>query len=440
MPVQPKTLLDYYNVPAAFEQQRQAMTEQANLAKMIEQKQGVKQFQQMLTPQPGKPSYIDQFGTINMAAVTQSPEWATFSQKHPELAQGIMSGAGMFGTAKAPSLTTEGVMTKESADALKVKFPEQAAQIEASVGKNVLMEVDPRGRLMKYEVKKAVDVPTTPLDRRWVELDTKSKTGKLTPSEQSEKKSIEAFQAKIKPSGALTLREDKERRELDQAQPIAEAIMRGDQPPTTAGRGVSTAVMTKVKKILADEGFKLRDVELDYLSTRKHLMSLNSPAQLRLRQATEFTKESLSLVRDLGEQWKGGNFPKLNKANLKLAMEGAYGQDAQSLATRLNAQITDLQAELSVVYKGGGTPTDMGMKQAEEMLKAEWSEKTLMDVLDLLDKNLNIRLTSMNATKAVTTAGVPGVEDVTAPKPTPAPAPKPAPATPADIQRAIDKY
>jgi len=176
---------------------------------------------------------------------------------------------------------------------------------------------------------------------------------------------------------------------------IGDAIMRGEQPPKI-GRELGK-MAGPLRAYLADKGFNQAEAMLDYSATKKHINTLNSVGQLRLAQATNFANHSLDLVVDLAEEWKGGNFAILNKANLAAARSGAYGEEAASLATRLSSQISDLQSELAVVYKGGNSPTDAGLEQASEQLRAEWSEQVLKDNVELIRKNLTIRQRSMKA-------------------------------------------
>ena len=184
---------------------------------------------------------------------------------------------------------------------------------------------------------------------------------------------------------------------------IGDAIIEGKQPPKI-GRELGK-MAGPLRAYLAENGFNQSEAMLDYNATKKHINTLNSVGQLRLAQATNFANHSLDLVVDLAEEWKGGNFAILNKANLAAARSGVYGEEAASLATRLSSQISDLQSELAVVYKGGNSPTDAGLEQASEQLKAEWGEKVLKDNVELIRKNLTIRQRSMKA------IGVAGASD-----------------------------
>jgi hypothetical protein len=142
---------------------------------------------------------------------------------------------------------------------------------------------------------------------------------------------------------------------------------------------------------------------MDYQAVQKHLTALNSNQQLRLTQSAKTAYDSLEIIDQLAAKWKGGNFPILNRANLILASQGANGPEAQSLANQLKGQISDLTFELGNVYMGGNTPTDQSLKLATKNLSADWSEKTLHDMINLSKRNLQIRLNSM---KQVGAAGL----------------------------------
>lgn len=195
-------------------------------------------------------------------------------------------------------------------------------------------------------------------------------------------------------------REKKEEKAGDaesQAKEIGDAIMRGEQPPIISGFGMAK-IAGPLKAYLAREGFNLRNAELDYRATEKRLLTLNGPQQLRLRQAVTFAADSLGIVEELAGKWKGGRFPILNRANLAAAKNGAYGQNAQSIATQLETQIADLTSELGTVYKGGNSSTDESLRLAAKNLSADWEYGQLMNNVKLIRRNLDIRSNSLKVT------------------------------------------
>lgn len=201
---------------------------------------------------------------------------------------------------------------------------------------------------------------------------------------------------------------------------IAEAIIRGEQPPTLTGLYRNAA---PVRAELARQGFPLAQATEDWTATQKYLGTLNGQQQTRLRQAINFTGSSLDIVEDLAKQWDAGNFPALNSAQLALARQGALGPQAQQIATKMTAQIADLTSELGTVYKGGNSSTDESLKLAAQNLQANWSKPTLLANTAQIRKNLAIRQNSMSLA-----GGAAGVTPGNAYVPGGTPAPGAAPA------------
>jgi hypothetical protein len=165
-----------------------------------------------------------------------------------------------------------------------------------------------------------------------------------------------------------------------------------------------------VRAELAKAGFDLTKATQDWQAMTRHIASLNSAGQLRLKEATGFALESLNLIDDPNPKNKSGDligkvkqevgrsrFKILNKASLSAAKEGMLGQEATNAATLLDQQIRELQSELAVVYKGGNSPTDIGLKSAMDILHSDWSEDTLRKAVELTRKNLGIRLNSIRS-------------------------------------------
>jgi hypothetical protein len=177
------------------------------------------------------------------------------------------------------------------------------------------------------------------------------------------------------------------------AEAIAEAIIRGEQPPDLKGL---YRMGPTVKASLAKKGYNLANAQLDWQATQKHITTLNGQQQTRLRQAIDNAGHSLDVIESLADEWKGGNFPILNRGRLAAAKSGALGPEAQRIATALEAQIADVTSELANVYMGGNSPTDHAMKLASTNLSADWSETQLRKLLDQQRMNLQIRSNSMS--------------------------------------------
>jgi hypothetical protein len=188
----------------------------------------------------------------------------------------------------------------------------------------------------------------------------------------------------------------------DDVDGIADAIISGDQPPTLQGL---YRLGAPVRAALARKGYNLANAQLDWAATQRHLSTLNGPQQTRLRQATDNAEHSLDVIDALAQQWKGGRFAILNKANLALAKSGAYGREAATIARQLEGQIADVTSELANVYMGGNSPTDHALALASKNLSAEWDERTLRDMIKMARTNLQIRANSIKNTGVIGVGG-----------------------------------
>src|ERR1051326_3461206 len=195
---------------------------------------------------------------------------------------------------------------------------------------------------------------------------------------------------------------------LSDAQLTATGIIGGNIPPDLT-KNVSFKDRTAVTAYLKSKGYDLTKAAQDWTATQRYLSTLNGAQQTRLPQAGDFSYESLDLVdqlnQDLSQKLSRSGVNALNKAQMALAKQGVYGQEAQSAAVKLDSQISDLISELATVYKGGNSSTDESLKLAAQQLSSQWSQKTLTDAVNLVRKNLAIRRNS------IATVGVGGVSN-----------------------------
>jgi len=212
---------------------------------------------------------------------------------------------------------------------------------------------------------------------------------------------------------------------LNTPQTIAQAIMEGKQAPILTGLYGQSA---NVRAALQKKGYDLASAQMDWQATQKLLTTMNSSQQTRLRQAVNFSYDSLDIIDQLNQAWKGGNFPLFNSAAITAASSGVDNKplakpiditipnpdgssttttikDKQGLATLLNAQINDLTSELGTVYKGGNTSTDESLSLAAGNLKSNWSEETLNSAVQLARTNLQLRKNSIETTQPWTPNG-----------------------------------
>lgn len=209
----------------------------------------------------------------------------------------------------------------------------------------------------------------------------------LTPEEQQQYTNLTDPNAAYKAAGHQD--------DLDRAHLIAQSIAEGKQSPKYTGL---YHLAPLVKAALASDfpGFNPAVAEQTYDATKRMLSTLNGPGQVRLKQAIDFTDQSIDKLGELADEWSGGQFPLLNKANLGLALQGAKGQDAQSLAARLEAQRKEVISELATVYKGGNSPTDEGLKLAETQFDSAWSKGTFEDAIKQAKMNIKYRKNSLD--------------------------------------------
>lgn len=176
----------------------------------------------------------------------------------------------------------------------------------------------------------------------------------------------------------------------------ADGIIRGDASPmiTELGRPAGAAV----ESLLMKKGYNLAGAQTDWKATQKHISTLNGPQQLRLNQSINALPDLLDSVDTLASQWKGGQFPALNKANLAAAKGGLYGSEVATVARKLETQIADVTADLGTVYMGGNTPTDHALDLAKTALAGDWDEKVLKAMIKQAKANVQIRKNSILTT------------------------------------------
>jgi len=178
----------------------------------------------------------------------------------------------------------------------------------------------------------------------------------------------------------------------DDAAAIADAIIRGEQPPETTGL---YRMGPLVKSELARKGYDQATAVTDWRATQKHIATLNGAQQTRMGQAIDNASHSLDVIDELAKKWDAGRFPMLNRAQLKIAIGGGMGPEAQKLATQLEGQISDVTSELANVYMGGNSPTDHALELAAKNLSADWSRPQLTGMVAQSKRNLQIRANSM---------------------------------------------
>jgi hypothetical protein len=217
-----------------------------------------------------------------------------------------------------------------------------------------------------------------------------------TPSEVSAEGGQKSFGQIGKPQAATS-------EDPSDAKEVARAIIAGEQPPLLTGLYRNTM---KVKAELARAGYNQTVALSDWNAVQRHLTTLNGAQQERLRQAIQFTYDSVDIIEGLYKEWdelaKGGalkGFKEFNRGNLALAKQ--LPGRAGAVANNLESQINDLTSELGTVYRGGNASTDESLKLAAGNLKSNWNKETFDRALGLVRTNLTIRKNSIMTSKAV---------------------------------------
>jgi len=348
----------------------------------------------------------------------------------PQAHQFLMQTAGaspqqlkqVFGAFVPPDL--RGKLEKQAADTAKAKAEAAESAAKATNLAQFGMTEPPKPNTLEDWTIRARNLATqqkgAPLsDTELRDVDTKTMQAFKEANVDPEMRQLTIAQREV--ATALARSKVAEGDELkDNAHIIASAIQNGTQPPDLSRL---YRYAGPVRAELAKNGYDLAGAALDWDATKKHVLTMNGPQQLKLNQSINALPELLDTVEALADKWKGGRFPILNRVNLAAAKNGAYGDEVASVARQLDQQIADVTGDLATVYMGGNSPTDKGLGLASTALQSDWSEKVLRDMIALARKNVDIRRNSVNNTGV---AGVSGASRY-APTPTTTPTGTPPP-------------
>ena len=115
-----------------------------------------------------------------------------------------------------------------------------------------------------------------------------------------------------------------------QAKAVGDGIINGDIPPDTLGK--FSHYTAPVMAYLKEQGYDLTKAQLQIAGEKKHIQSMNSTQQLKMRQSVATVSDSLNLASQLADQWKGSGFPAFNAATIQAAKAGALGPSITRLA------------------------------------------------------------------------------------------------------------
>lgn len=198
---------------------------------------------------------------------------------------------------------------------------------------------------------------------------------------------------------------------------VAQGMIEGNlaADPSGYSRGQWGAIATSLQK----RGVKAREMQLDWVGTKKFWTQRNSAQQLNILQNLERLGPSLDLVQSLSDDLEATvrryGVKILNRANLNAAANGAYGKEAASAAQNLMTQINDTVFELQQVYGNGYSPTDQALKIASENLRSDWNSGVLRSAIQLAKKNVAIRRASVANIGPVTPSNPTGAPEAQQP-------------------------
>lgn len=202
-----------------------------------------------------------------------------------------------------------------------------------------------------------------------------------------------SFQKKFDVKGSNTL-DDKA------ADDISNAIISGDQPPDLKGMYRYSA---PVRAKLAEKGFDLTKAQREWGSVQKTIASLNSPQQVRMRQALDSVELSVPKLLDISDGLRRTGLKDVNWATINAQLKGIGPQ--RDLATQYVTQINLMKDELAQGFMGGGVPTDKSFKLADDILNPFYGKEQTEAAMDQLMYNLKIR---KNAISGIMAQGIGG--------------------------------
>jgi len=189
-----------------------------------------------------------------------------------------------------------------------------------------------------------------------------------------------------------------------QANDVAE-IVKGYKDGTTPVNlpGRATKEYTAIQAEAHRQGFDLSKAVNNFVATQRAITSLNSTQQIRLTENISKATEMLPRIESLNDalesemkSFSKGKVQLINRGLMSAAKNGAYGDNAKTLATQLDAQIADFTSDLGNVYMGGNAPTDRGLELASKNLNSDWDKKTFKGAVDQARYNLNLANSARN--------------------------------------------
>jgi hypothetical protein len=225
-----------------------------------------------------------------------------------------------------------------------------------------------------------------------------------------------ALSGRVAMAGSPMLRQEKTRQR--QGKIVAQSMIDGIVPPVIFSH--LRRISPEIHEHIAAQGFDLLSLQHDYTATVGMIRTLNNSQQVRLRQSASSVLGSIGAegypqpiiggrqlpsLRDLIKEWDGTLFRPLNSVQLGLALRGMMGSDAQILARDMDSMISDVQAELAIIYQGGNSPTEKVIGLTERNIQTDDARDTILRSLDRVESQVKLRLLAIEDVSPITPGG-----------------------------------
>jgi hypothetical protein len=185
----------------------------------------------------------------------------------------------------------------------------------------------------------------------------------------------------------------------DTVKSIADAIVSGDQPPSTSQLYGKAAA---VKAELAKRHFNLEQAQLQDLGARRQVATLNSPQITKLIGLSQSVDNTAGRVRELAQQMHNSGIPIINRAKLAALMQTEGNSPRGQLATQYLTAVNTLKEEFANAATGGYAPTDAAWHLANQQISGDYGEQQLDASLSEIQRLIRYRV---NAIPNINTLG-----------------------------------
>lgn len=174
---------------------------------------------------------------------------------------------------------------------------------------------------------------------------------------------------------------------------IADAIIKGDQPPTLTGLYKQGA---GVRAALARKGFNLETAQLEDARIRQQVKSLNGVQNTKFITLAGTVQQEIDRVGDLADQLDQGGIPKLNYLKLQAyAQTNGNSQQGQLTAKYLTA-VNNLKETFAQASNGGYAPTDPAWKLADQQVNGDYGRDQLKASLGEVRRAVGMRVRAIS--------------------------------------------